>query len=450
MEEFIDHDELIQLFQKEYEEGLVIDSNSTKRGHPLSISENYDEVIISNKIIEETSLSKIKIHGVKFYKCKFKSIDFSNTTLWMSFLEDCIFEECEFTQSIIRKTPIYGCRFIKCKSRFYFNISETYIENTTFEICYFEGLEISGTFVSRLIFEKSSLYDGTFRANFLGRDGLSAFPKEFITDEDQALIDSDEIFDDLIYDDCKLNFVDFRVVNFIDSKFRKCEISRCSFIDCTLHSYNIDQSNNKTNWGTNYIDLNTLVNSNSIDIKVLNNMFNLNENIQGAVQELLKDKIMNSVFISYSFKDSALANAINEYLKNNKVSTFLWEENAVGGQPLKSIMRSNIDSNDRLLFIASQDSLKSKACHYELTQGREKQNQLWKTVLFPIHIDDFLFTINYEDIRPPEKRDEYWANIKDLREINSLDFKSFKGGNNTGKEEFYIAMKKLVAALKIE
>jgi len=450
MEEFIDHDELIQLFQNDYVEGLVIDDNATKRGHPLSISEFYNEVIISNKILDETSLSEIKVHGVKFYKCKFVNVDFSNTTLWMTFLEECIFEKCDFTQSIIRKTPIYGCEFINCKSRFYFNISETYIEHTTIEQCNFEGLSISGTYVSKLFFSKTTLYDGLFRANFPSRDGLSTFPKEYITEEEQALIDSNEIFDDLLYIDCKLNFVDFRVVNFIDTKFRNSEISRCSFIDCTLHSYNIDQSNNRTNWGTNYIDLNTLVNSNKIDLKVLNNMFNLNENIQEAVQELLKDKIMHSVFISYSFKDSALANAINEYLKSNKVSTFLWEENATGGKPLKSIMRSNIDSNDRLLFIASKDSLKSKACHYELTQGREKQDQLWKTVLFPIHIDDFLFTITHEDIRPPEKRDEYWANINDLREINSLDFKFFNGGQNTDTEEFHATMKKLMESLKIE
>ncbi len=449
MEEFIDHAELIQLFQEGNIEGLVVDKDSTQRGHPLSVSEYYDEVIISNKILKEKSLANIKIHGVKFYKCKFVNIDFSNTTLWMAFLEDCIFEKCVFTQSIIRKTPIYGCEFINCRSRFYFNISETYMEQSTIERCTFEGLSISGTYVSRLIFSKTTLDDGTFRANFPGRDALTSFPKEYITIEDQALIDSEEVFDDLIYRDCKLNFVDFRVVNFVDTKFRNTEISRCSFIDCTLHGYNIDQSNNRTNWGTNYIDLNTLVNSQSIDLKVLNNMFNLNENIQEAVQELLKDKIMNSVFISYSFKDSALANAINEYLKSNKVSTFLWEQNAAGGQPLKSIMRTNIDSNDRLLFIASKDSLKSKACHYELTQGREKQNQLWKTVLYPIHIDDFLFTVKYEDIRPPEKRDEYWANINDLKEINSLDFKSFNGGKNTDKEEFNKSMKKLIESLKI-
>lgn len=130
----------------------------------------------------------------------------------------------------------------------------------------------------------------------------------------------------------------------------------------------------------------------------------------------------SSLFISYSFKDKTFVTKLNEILCDNGVKTFLWEKDAPYGESLKEIMFENVQKYDRVLFVASENSLKSNACHYELTQAREKQDKLWKTVLFPIHIDNFLFDLRKETIRPVEKTEEYWMNICELRRINSLDF----------------------------
>lgn len=130
----------------------------------------------------------------------------------------------------------------------------------------------------------------------------------------------------------------------------------------------------------------------------------------------------SSLFISYSFKDKEFVNQLNDSLNWNGVNTFLWEKDAPFGESLKNIMFENVHKYDRVLFVASENSLKSQACHYELTQAREKQDKLWKTILFPIHIDDFLFKVSKENIRPRDKADQYWLNICELREINSLDF----------------------------
>lgn len=56
-------------------------------------------------------------------------------------------------------------------------------------------------------------------------------------------------------------------------------------------------------------------------------------------------------------------------------------------------MSYNVDNFDRLLFIASKNSLKSEACHFELSNGRKKQDKFWEVVLFPIHTGDFFFTV---------------------------------------------------------
>ncbi len=278
---------------------------------------------------------------------------------------------------------------------------------------------------------------------------MKVTPKEYLDEEDKMKLQNTEVDEDLVFEDCNIQYSLFKSVEFIDTFFKGCELSKNTFSDCILFDYNFDKTNNKKGWGTNSIDIKTLNESENLSKDLLKKIFNQEERVQQLIKNELSNKIMNSVFISYSLKDAKIANAINQFLKDNNVSTFLWEKNALGGQPLKSIMKSNIDSNDRLLFIASGNSLKSEACHYELTQGRKKQDKLWKTILFPIHIDSFLFDIDFDDIRPKPKKDEFWENIQELRDINSLDFTEFKSGIAKNKKEFEEKMNFLLESLKI-
>lgn len=156
----------------------------------------------------------------------------------------------------------------------------------------------------------------------------------------------------------------------------------------------------------------------------------------------------SSVFISYSFKDKLFVNRLNDTLSKNGVNTFLWEKDAPVGESLKNIMFEKVQKYDRVLFVASENSLKSQACHYELTQAREKQDKLWKTILFPVHIDNFLFKVRKENIRPRDKAEEYWMNICELREINSLDFT--EPSVILDKEKFDEKINKLLINLEIE
>lgn len=88
-------------------------------------------------------------------------------------------------------------------------------------------------------------------------------------------------------------------------------------------------------------------------------------------------------------------------------------------------MSENVKAKDRILFIASKNSLKSTACHFELSEGRRKQQETWEDVLCPIHIDNYLFDLNKDSIRPIEVQEEYWNNILELRRLNSLSFTEF-------------------------
>lgn len=154
-----------------------------------------------------------------------------------------------------------------------------------------------------------------------------------------------------------------------------------------------------------------------------------------------------SVFISYSFVDKDFASRINMALKQNGIKTFLWEKDAPYGKPLKKIMIENINKYDKLLFIASKNSIKSTACQFELTNGRLKQNKLWQEILFPIHIDKYLFQLDKYEIRPKDKAKEYWTNISELREINSADFSEFVN-EDYDKTNFTRRISELIKSLK--
>lgn len=122
-------------------------------------------------------------------------------------------------------------------------------------------------------------------------------------------------------------------------------------------------------------------------------------------------------------------------------------KDAPPGKALKKIMKENVKKHDRIIFIASINSIKSKACQFELTEGRNKQSELWTEVFFPIHIDNYLFTIEKFDIKPISKQKEYWQNIKELREINSMDFTQYSN-DEFSQEEYENMIFKLVRELK--
>jgi hypothetical protein len=128
--------------------------------------------------------------------------------------------------------------------------------------------------------------------------------------------------------------------------------------------------------------------------------------------------------------------------------TFLWEYDSPGGKSLKNIMSSNIKNKDRVLFIASENSIKSKACQFELSKGREKQEITWNDVFFPIHIDNFLFDLEKEKIRPIESQGEYWKNIQELRKLNSLDFSNFTDAKIIDEHKFEKLIYRLIKGLR--
>lgn len=113
-------------------------------------------------------------------------------------------------------------------------------------------------------------------------------------------------------------------------------------------------------------------------------------------------------------------------------------------------MFMGVKEKDRVLFISSENSLRSKACQYELTTGREKQEQIWEDVLFPIHIDTYLFDVSKDKIRPIEMQDEYWKNIEELKRLNSLDFSDCFNKDGSATDIYERKLFRLLKGLRTE
>ena len=167
--------------------------------------------------------------------------------------------------------------------------------------------------------------------------------------------------------------------------------------------------------------------SNFFTIFRKNNLYNRHQELINLRNILdIKPDVKNykSVFISYSFNDSKIAHLIYNFLVLNGIKVFLFEIDDPSGT-LEDVMSEKVLEYDKLLFIASENSLKSEACQFELTKCREKLSQQWETTVIPTRIDDYIFKIEKSKIHPITVRKRYWKNIKMLKDNNVIDYSNF-------------------------
>jgi len=259
----------------------------------------------------------------------------------------------------------------------------------------------------------------------------------------------DDDYEQINFYECVITESSFDRVNFTQAEIKDCNLSLCQFSSCAF-SENTFQGNNQTPGSEfNMTDIRTILNSASLNSQILATLFGINNTDIKEYLFGLTEKIeFQSIFISYSFEDKRFAKTINEALSRKGILTFLWEKDSPGGTTLERIMSENVKEKDRVLFIASKNSLKSAACHYELSEGRKKQEKTWEDVLFPIHIDNFLFDVKKDSIRPVELQEEYWKNILELRRLNSLPFEDFVNPETRDNYKFDKQLFRLVKGLR--
>lgn len=411
--EFIDW---LTFSDPEFEEKKHITSQYRPKGQIV----NLEGLELLNLTIRDKHFESTHFKG-----CKFENCDFTNTFFSSSTLEKCHFQDCTFTWSKFLDVDLFSCQF---------------------EACTILGLELSDAVLKKTLFincaEVLDLYIRGSREREVSFINcyLQHLDIEPIKDDDQ------ENFE---FVDCLINESSFDRVDFTRGGFEDCKLSLNQFSACTFSSNSFRRKNETPGNEYNLIDIRSILNSETIDAITLETLFGIHSpDVKEYLIGLTSKIEFQSIFISYSFKDKDFAKRINEELMKRGILTFLWEKDSPGGKPLKTIMSEGVKSKDRVLFIASTHSLKSEACHFELTEGRKKQEEIWEDVLFPIHIDDYLFELKKESIRPKEKQDEYWKNITELKDLNSLPFSDFVQSSSTNKVDFEKQLMRLIKGLR--
>lgn len=379
-------------------DGNRILENQTFNGKTIS-SISIVSVVIKNCVFQDVEFQGVYLENLDFIDCKFYSCTFYNCDIFMSKFENCKFEGGEFFDTNTSNSSISFCEF-DANDFMNGNFFSCILENTSFQ--------------------ELSIIDVDFKQN------------KFVNNNTFDLVDFQScIFSEIDFDQTIISNADISNISFINSKINDTSLSEnCNAISPC------------------FIDLQTILHS-DINESVAK-IFGLNgkADVKDYIKELTTELKFQSVFISYSFKDSSFAKYLNEKIRQRGLKTFLWEHNAPGGKRLKKIMKEYIHKHDKVLFIASENSLKSQACHFELSEARDIQDREWKDIYFPIHIDDYLFKLEKDDIRPKENRDEYWKNIEEIKDFNSVDFSAFRN-NYENNPEFDEKVSKLVRDLRV-
>ncbi|MEI9945852.1 MAG: TIR domain-containing protein [Chitinophagaceae bacterium] len=397
---------------------------------------HYDYAKVSRQTFENIYF-KGSLQGVEFNSCKFKNCEFDGVFGFFLVLKKCKFYDCQFRQTRFRRMEMEwdDVEFHKCHLK-NVDFDEGCVWNIFFFNCTLTSFSmVSLDPMSNVIFQDCEIDQSYFSHLQSYKEG------EAIDDE----------FPDISFEDCRIDHTFFNTVDLRNGYFFDTMLFKTSFMDCHLGKNTFFLSKELKFESYAAMDFQTIVKSEPLDKKIMKTLFNIPDavNLKKIVGDMIKPKIFSTVFISYSFKDSSFATRLNEVLNKKGIRTFLWEKDAAGGSPLDEIMTSGINEHDKLLFIASENSIRSKACQYEITTARKKQEQSWENVFFPIFIDRYLFAVKKSDIRPIETAVEYWENIEEIKRVNALDFSIF----NTAvivKKVFDKAVNKIVEGLKID
>lgn len=380
-------------------------------------------------------------------KAHLLNIDLENKHFESTEFKDCIFDNCTFHNTFFFSATLIQCHFRDCRFT-YSKFLDVDLIQCQFEACTITGLEFADVITSKVLFINcGEILDLLIRPGHRRDISFINSYIAFLAIKPNKSEEKDKI--DFI--ECLIKESSFDRVDFSISVFERCNLSLNQFSDCVFSNNTLTENNETPANEFNLIDIRTIINSTNQNSDVLEKLFGIhNTDIKDYLIGLTSKIEFQSIFISYSFADKQFAKIINEELVRKGILTFLWEKDAPGGKQLKKIMEKGVKEKDRVLFIASKDSLKSEACHFELTQGRKKQEKTWEDVLFPIHIDNYLFEVSKDKIRPIEVQDEYWKNIEELKSLHSIDFSAFQNKNLINNTDFEKCIFQLIKSLRKE
>jgi hypothetical protein len=99
-----------------------------------------------------------------------------------------------------------------------------------------------------------------------------------------------------------------------------------------------------------------------------------------------------SCFLSHSHHDAFFCQRLYADLRANHVRTWYFPEDATWGKTVWGEIDQTIRVYDKLVVICSSESLRSGPVLREIERALGKEDKVGRDVLFPVRVDDYLFT----------------------------------------------------------
>ena len=139
-----------------------------------------------------------------------------------------------------------------------------------------------------------------------------------------------------------------------------------------------------------------------------------------------------SCFISYSWRDKDFATQLHDDLHEVGVRCWLDAKDISPGAKIADEIDKAIQVHNKVLLVLSKDSIRSLWVKHEIRNALKLESARRKTVLFPLRLDDAVFSASNE------------KEIQSLRQKLIVDF-----SNWPQKAEYRRAFKRLVQSLAI-
>jgi uncharacterized protein YjbI with pentapeptide repeats len=158
-----------------------------------------------------------------------------------------------------------------------------------------------------------------------------------------------------------------------------------------------------THQGPSIVDHLTLQTGGNVPIAFLRGC-GLPERVIDRLDEIFGKTPYDSCFISYSSKDLQFARKLEASLLDRGIRCWFAPRSMRPGERIEPTLRTHIRSSDRLVVIASRDSLRSEWVRLEVREALAREGTEAGSVVIPIKVDDSVMTSRTELARELRKR----------------------------------------------
>ena len=158
-----------------------------------------------------------------------------------------------------------------------------------------------------------------------------------------------------------------------------------------------------------------------------------------------KEKTFFSCFISYARADGAFADCLRRRLLKSEVSCWQDIHDMRGGVPWRGQIYEAIEKHDKLILVCSRESLTKSAVVEEILEAIERERTTGTQKLFPIRLDDYVFSGEIDEIARTKVAAGQWKEnwVTYVRSYHIPDFSRWRNAR-----AFRVELTKLVEALK--